>query len=151
MLTLQLLVAVGVLAGQHHGMQPGMHFDQSAVAHHFLIEKEGGTVAIDVKGADDEGTRAAVREHLQMIADDFARGDFSSPFATHGEVPPGVRDMQRLKTDLRYTYEKTPTGGKVLIRSANAQAVAAVHRFLVYQIREHKTGDPIPRERAGRR
>lgn len=144
MLFYEFLVVIGLMTGQHHGMAPGMSFDQSAAVHHFLIERSGGTIAISVKQATDEETRSAIRGHLKMIADDFKRGDFSSPFATHGEVPPGVKDMQRFRKDLRYTYEETPDGGRLAIRSGNPRAIAAVHQFLAYQIRAHKTGDPIP-------
>ena len=144
MKTWTLIAAAALLAGQHQHMAPGMHFDQSAARHHFLIEKDGGTIAIDVRRKDDEATRTAVRAHLKMIADDFARGDFSSPFATHGEVPPGVGELTRLKSRLRYTYEETPDGGRVIIRTTDGRAAAALHAFLAYQIREHKTGDPIP-------
>jgi hypothetical protein len=142
MLIAALILATALVTGQHHDM-PGMHFDQSRAVHHFLIETDGGSIVIEAKNRNDDVTRAAVRAHLKMIADDFARGDFSSPFATHGEVPPGVREMQRLKGSLRYAFEETPDGGRVVIRSANKRAVTAVHRFLAYQIREHKTGDPV--------
>lgn len=140
-----LVMAATLLAGLQHQMQPGMHFDQTAAVHHFLITAEGGTIAIDARNTKEDSTRASIREHLKMVADDFAQGDFSSPLATHGEVPPGAKDMARLKADIRYTYEETPRGGRVLIRSESAPAVAAIHQFLAYQIKEHKTGDPIPR------
>lgn len=60
---------------------------------------------------------------------------------THGEVPPGVPDMQRLKSALSYKYVETDRGGKVVIRTGNADALKAVHEFLRFQIQEHRTGD----------
>ena len=144
MLICGFLMAVGLMGGQHHGMAAGMAFDQTAAVHHFLIESGGGTIRVGVKDESDAHTRMMIRQHLKTIADDFARGDFSSPLATHGEMPAGVEDMRRLKADLRYTYRETPDGGSVVIRTDNAEALAAVHQFLAYQIREHKTGDPIP-------
>jgi hypothetical protein len=145
MLICELVIAATLLAGQQHQMQPGMHFDQMAAVHHFLIETGGGTITLDAKDTADDATRASIREHLKMIAGDFARGDFSSPFATHGEVPPGAKEMARLKTDIHYAYEETAGGGRVVIRTDRPEAVAAIHQFLGYQIKEHKTGDPIPR------
>jgi hypothetical protein len=145
MLICKVVIALALLAGQQHQMQPGMHFDQMAAVHHFLIETGGGTISLEAKDTNADATRASLREHLKMIAGDFARGDFSSPFATHGEVPPGAKEMTRLKADIHYTYEETGGGGRVVIRTDNPEAVAAIHQFLAYQIKEHKTGDPIPR------
>jgi hypothetical protein len=51
--------------------------------------------------------------------------------------------LQRLKSSVTYTFEETPGGGRVRITSDVAEAPAAVHEFLRYQIREHHTGDPI--------
>ena len=155
------ITVVGVLTGQHQmpaGMSHDEHlkkmdalnargamamgFDQKAAVHHFAIEPEGGTISVAVKDRSDERTRVAIRTPLKTIAAEFARGDFSSPVATHSEMPPGARDMQRLKADLRYTFESTPDGGRVVIRTSNIQAVKAVHEFLRYQIVEHETGDP---------
>ncbi len=38
---------------------------------------------------------------------------------------------------------ETPDGGRVAISSANKEAVEAIHRFLRFQIEEHKTGDQL--------
>jgi SAM-dependent methyltransferase len=51
--------------------------------------------------------------------------------------------MQRLKSDVAYTFEETVRGGIVRIATASVEARAAVHQFLTYQIREHATGDPL--------
>jgi len=45
------------------------------------------------------------------IADDFTRGNFDKPFQTHGEVPPGVHDMQTDRSSISYRYEDLPQGG----------------------------------------
>jgi hypothetical protein len=59
----------------------------------------------------------------------------------HDTVPPGVPEMKRLQKHIRYVFEGTPNGGRVVISSADAKALAAIHRFLQFQIQEHKTGD----------
>jgi hypothetical protein len=50
--------------------------------------------------------------------------------------------MKRLRKEIRYTFEESASGGRVVISSADKDAVAAIHNFLRYQIEEHKTGDP---------
>jgi hypothetical protein len=80
---------------------------------------------------------------LKAIAAEYARGDFSKPFATHGEVPPGVSTMQQRKAMMTFKYQETPEGGRVTIATSDPDALAAVHAFLRYQITEHRTGEPL--------
>jgi hypothetical protein len=118
-----------------------MGFDQDATVHHFRLALDGGTIEVAVRGSDDDANRSAIRAHLQEVARQFAEGDFSKPVMTHAEHPPGADRMKALRAEIDYAYEETPAGGLVRIRSGNAQAVEAVHEFLRYQIREHRTGD----------
>jgi len=60
---------------------------------------------------------------------------------THGEMPPGASEMQKLKDSIAYTYEELPAGARVKITTGNEAALKAVHEFLAYQIKEHRTGD----------
>jgi hypothetical protein len=119
-----------------------MAFDQGAATHHFTLTTTGGFIQVVTNDPADTRTRDAVRAHLKMIATQFAGGDFSAPFVTHGEVPPGVPMMRKLKSDIAYAFESTDTGGRVRISTTNTAALAAIHEFLRYQIREHATGDP---------
>ncbi|HET6982761.1 MAG TPA: hypothetical protein VFI53_11515, partial [Myxococcaceae bacterium] len=73
----------------------------------------------------------------------FQAGDFAIPLFVHGQQPDGVPTMRRLKSQITYAYEGLPDGAAVVIRSKNPEAVAAVQEFLRFQIREHRTGDPI--------
>jgi hypothetical protein len=119
-----------------------MGFDQDATTHHFRLAPAGGSIEVTVKNQHDEAAIAAVRRHLRSIAADFARGDFDKPFQTHGEVPPGVAEMQKSRQTIAYRYEDLPGGGAVRIDTKDARALDAVHAFLRYQISEHRTGDP---------
>ena len=119
-----------------------MGFDQAAAEHHFIVTERGGYIQVEVRADADVATRDAIRSHLQQITQEFARGVFEKPFATHGEVPDGVPAMERLAAAIQYRYEERPRGGRVVIDASGREAVAAVHEFLRYQIREHKTGDP---------
>ena len=59
----------------------------------------------------------------------------------HDTVPPGVPEMKKLREQIRYSFEETPKGGRVVISSKDKEALAAAHRFLLFQIEEHKTSD----------
>ena len=117
-----------------------MGFDQDKTAHHFRTSAIGGSIEVEVKDPADSVSRDQVRNHLKEIAAAFAKGDFTKPFETHAEMPPGVPSMERLKTVIRYKYEKTPRGGLVRISTSDPDALKAVHEFLAYQAREHHAG-----------
>ena len=120
-----------------------MGFDQDKVSHHFRLTADGGSIEVSVKETADEKTRDEIRDHLKTISHEFADGIFTSPIATHAEVPPGVTALRERKARVKYSYEETAGGGRVLIQTTDSAAKKAVHDFLSYQIREHATGDPI--------
>jgi diacylglycerol kinase family enzyme len=71
----------------------------------------------------------------------FASGDFSAPMLIHSQNPPGSETMKRLRETIQYKLENTEHGARIRITTKNADAVAAVHEFLRFQIRDHQTGD----------
>lgn len=136
---------------QHHDMvmkhgEQGMGFSQTATVHHFLPGDNGGAIQVEAKDPKDTKSRDEIRMHLGHIARAFASGDFDIPMFVHDtNTVPGVADMQRLKSEIRYKFVETKLGGKVEITSQNQDAIAAVHKFLRFQIEEHQTGDPLPK------
>jgi hypothetical protein len=161
---MNVLAAILVVALQHPAMPAGMSheehleqmakdaglkkrgalamgFDQDTTAHQFRPSATGGSIEVDVKDPADTGLRDRVRDHLKAIAAAFGKGDFAKPFETHGELPPGVPAMERLKAAIRYKYEDTPHGGAVRIDTSDPEALQAVHAFLAYQAREHHSGN----------
>lgn len=120
-----------------------MGFDHSRTTHHFRIEPDGGIIQVDANDAADAESRQAIRSHLAEIASMFSRGDFSSPFAIHQRVMPGVPVLIEKKEAVRYLYEETERGAQVRITTKDPDAVAAVHEFLRAQIGDHRTGDPL--------
>jgi hypothetical protein len=118
-----------------------MGFDQETTAHHFRLSDVGGSIEVVTNDAEDIAGRDQIRTHLKAIATEFARGDFAKPFATHEDVPPGVKTMQARKSSLSFGYQSISNGGAVRITTKDAKTRAAVHEFLRYQIREHGTGD----------
>jgi hypothetical protein len=120
-----------------------MGFSHDKTTHHFGLTKTGGIIQVRVKDATDLAIRDHIRMHLQHISKAFAEGDFEDPMEVHAEVPPGVPAMKKLKDKITYRYESIANGGRVVIRTDNADALEAVHNYLQYQIREHKTGDSL--------
>jgi hypothetical protein len=120
----------------------GMGFDHMKSTHHFFIDEKGGTIEASAKDPVDTQTRDQIRAHFQKIAKMFAEGNFELPMFIHDTEPDGVAKMKLLKNEIRYEYQEQPAGAVVKIATDNAQALAAIHDFLTFQIREHRTGDP---------
>jgi opacity protein-like surface antigen len=99
-----------------------MGFDQSKTTHHFTLTKTGGIIQVQANDPSD---------------------DFTDPHEDHAETPPGVPEMKSRKDKISYQYESIAKGAKVIITTQDPKALEAVHDYLRYQIREHKTGDPL--------
>lgn len=116
-------------------------FDQDRTVHHFVLDDHGGAIDVAVTEAGDQASLDAVRRHLEHVAVAFKNGDFAQPALTHGRPVPGTAEMARLRNRITYRYRLTPTGGRVQIVTRDAEARAAVHAFLSFQIEDHRTGD----------
>jgi hypothetical protein len=123
--------------------EKGMGFSQTATAHHFLLNASGGVIQVEAKDSADATSRNEIRMHLGHIARAFQSGDFDIPMFVHDTVPPGVPEMKRWQKNIKYSFEETPNGGRVVISSTEKEALVAIHRYLRFQIEEHKTGDQM--------
>ncbi len=148
MLNLLMTAVLATLANaanatQDHGAMV-MGFDQDKTVHHFLLFDDGGAIDIAVKDAADAKNRDAIRSHLPHIAMMFGAGDFNAPMLVHDSKDvPGTAALAALKGKIAYGYVETPNGGRVNIVTKDTAALAAVHEFLSFQIREHHTGDAL--------
>ncbi len=145
-----LLLATPALAQEHqhgdrayHEMQERgravMGVDQYSSAHAFEAFPDGGRIVLQRMEEDSAGA-AAIRDHLARVAQAFSRGDFALPGCVHGtgEVP-GTRVMADLRERIRYEFRELPRGGEVRIVTTDPAALHAVHEFLAFQRREHRT------------
>lgn len=127
---------------ESHG-DKAMGFAHGKTTHHFRMMGDGGAIEVAANDPEDKINTEAIRSHLTHIAVMFGAGDFSNPMFVHDGVPPGVTTMKLMKSAIHYTYEETPAGGRIRIKSEDPIAVAATHDFLRFQITEHQTGDPL--------
>ncbi len=115
-----------------------MGFSAETTKHTFRMYSDGGAIEVRALDAKDSATIGMIRHHLQMIADQFAHGDFSNPMAVHDRPPDGAATMSERRTYISYKYSDIPSGGRVRIRTKDARALDAIHEFIRFQIREHK-------------
>ena len=125
-----------------------MGFDEAKTTHHFRLYTDGGAIQVEAKDTkeakDAKDTKGLVRTHLSHIAVMFGNGDFEAPMMVHDTKDvPGIKVLAERHASLTYRYSETPAGGRVEIVTTDAAALAALHEFLRYQIREHKTGDSV--------
>ena len=119
-----------------------MGFDHAKTTHRFVLTPAGGVIEVSANSPDDAASRDAIRSHLAHIARMFEEGDFEAPVLIHDQVPPGVPVMKRDRKKIRWAYEETPAGGRVVATAKEAAALEAIHAFLRFQIEDHRTGDP---------
>src|SRR5258705_2563079 len=120
-----------------------MGFDHTKTTHHFLLLSDGGAIEVGANSSEDTESRDQIRMHLGHIAKMFAGGNFKAPMLVHGQIPPGVPVMQKLKNDIQYKFEEMEQGAQIRISTSSPEALQAIYEFLRFQIEEHKTGDPV--------
>jgi hypothetical protein len=118
-----------------------MGFAHAKTTHRFRLRRDGGIIEVNAKDPGDTASRDQIRVHLKDITQKFTRGDFTAPMLIHAQTPPGVPEMKTLRAEIRYDFETTERGGLIRVTSSNAKAVEAVHDFLRFQIKDHRTGD----------
>ena len=120
-----------------------MGFDHTKTTHHFLLQDQGGSIEVTANSPEDVESSNQIRMHLKHIAMMFAEGNFNAPMLVHDQTPPGVPVMRELKDEIKYNYEEIGRGAAVRISTTNPIALKAIHEFLRFQIKEHKTGDSL--------
>jgi hypothetical protein len=116
-----------------------MGVDQYTSIHRFDALPDGGRIELQRDRDDSLGT-ARIRAHMRDIARAFAEGDFGTPAMVHVKTVPGAAVMRTRRDRIRYEPVDLPRGGALRIRSADAAAIAAIHRFLAFQRAEHRVG-----------
>lgn len=130
-------------AGVNERGDKAMGFSHEKTTHHFILLKDGGVIEVSAKNVEDRESREQIQMHLTHIAKAFAEGDFNLPMFIHDQTPPGVEVMKARKTRITYQYESFTEGARVRISTTDKQALAAIHEFLRFQIKDHQTGDSL--------
>lgn len=113
-----------------------MGVDQYSSAHRFDDRPDGGAIELQRDPGDSAGV-SVIRAHLAEIARKFSVGDFEVPGFVHGTAVPGTAVMHTRRAAISYQFEPLPGGGRVVMRTRDAEAVRAIHAFLAFQRNEH--------------
>jgi hypothetical protein len=151
---IMLATATSVLSAQSHPkgdsafaalQERGQHYmgvDQYTSTHHFLDLADGGRIVL-VRDSTDTTGISTIRMHLQHITSAFSQGDFQIPMLVHDTTVPGVGVMARKHDAIRYVFAPLTGGGQVTMSTSDPEALKAIHAFLAFQRREHKTNDDM--------
>ena len=113
-----------------------MGVNQYTSRHVFEPLADGGRIELQ-RSTEDSAGAALIRRHMQVIARQFAAGDFRLPGVVHARDIPGTRVMADRRAAISYTVESLPGGAAVRVRSDDAVAVRAVHDVLAFQRQDH--------------
>ncbi len=128
----------GFVALQERGRE-AMGVDQYTSSHVFDALPDGGRIELQ-RDVDDPPGIATIRQHLQEVAAAFQRGDFRIPGFVHAQPVPGTDVMARARERITYTYSELPRGGQIRITTTDPDALHAVHEFMTFQRRDHRSG-----------
>jgi hypothetical protein len=109
--------------------------------HSFRLFDDGAAIELRATDAKDAPTVDAIRKHIGVIADQFKANNFSTPMFVHAKTPDGIETMKKLHDAIEFRYEELPAGARIRMATANSEALAALHKFMHFQIVEHRTGD----------
>lgn len=130
-------------AGVNRRGDKEMGFSHEKTAHHFTLLTDGGSIEVVANDSGDADSREDIRRHLDHIVMMFQNNNFDIPMLIHDRVPPGVPMMKQKRDVIAYSYVPTDRGGMVRIKTADPEAISAIHKFLLFQIRDHRTGDAV--------
>ena len=114
-----------------------MPFDLAKTTHIFRMTDSGGVERVIVKDASDKDQVVLVQQHLKHEAEAFQRGDYSDPASLHGEVMPGLKELQTEAELISVRYSALPNGAEITFETADLHLLTAIHRWFGAQLSEH--------------
>lgn len=119
-------------------MQQVVPFDLSQATETFSETVHGGVQHVVAKSPNDARQIKLIQQHLQKIAEDFHKGDFSATERIHGPGMPGLKQLKKAEIDdIKFEYKPLPDGGQIHYSSEWPQYVEALHQWFNAQKIEH--------------
>jgi hypothetical protein len=117
-----------------------MPFDLAKTRHGFADLPDGGLQTVTAMDPADTLQARLVREHLQLEAAKFLRGEFADPMAIHGHAMPGVAELRQSAGKIRVAFAAIPAGATIRYTTGDPALVAALHRWFAAQRADHGGG-----------
>jgi len=118
-----------------------MGFSHEKTKHTFRLLEDGGAIEVRANDGADAESIGLIRAHMKEIAKEFTAGTFTKPEQIHARMPDGVDVIKELGAAVTFEYEELDRGARVRVKTKDARGREAVHAFLRFQIKDHRTGD----------
>ncbi|CAA9891034.1 conserved exported hypothetical protein [Candidatus Methylobacter favarea] len=110
----------------------------------FTKTVHGGVQHVVVKSPGNTAQIKLIQAHLQKLAEDFRKGDFSETERIHGADMPGLVQLKLAAADdIKFEYEALPDGAQIHYSTEYPQYVQALHEWFDAQISD-EGNDVIP-------
>ena len=125
-------------------MQQVVPFALDQTLETFTKTVHGGVQHVLAKSADDTQQIKLIQEHLQKLANQFRKGDFSSTERVHGADMPGLAQLKRAEPDdIKFEYKALKNGAQIHFSTEYPQYDKALHEWFDAQMSDHGN-DVIP-------
>jgi len=114
-----------------------MPFDLDKTLHIFKKTESGGTQSVVVRDAADTQDIAFIRMHLEMEAENFARGDFTDPADLHSADMPGLSVLKVNYPRIKISYREIENGAQIDFETGDTTTTAAIHAWFDAQVGDH--------------
>ncbi len=115
-----------------------MPFDLKATTHFFNKTQNGGLQQVIANDPQDQKQIILIRQHLQNIADQFSKGNFSGPTHIHGEEMPGLAELKKARPgEIRINYRDLIDGAELQYIVSEPSLITALHRWIDAQLSDH--------------
>ncbi len=115
-----------------------MPFSLEKTQHQFTKTDSGGIQRVISRAPLNKTEINLIRQHLEQLAKEFKRGDFSGPETIHGYAMPGLATLRSAKPGtLNITYSLEPLGARLSLDSKDAVLIKAVHEWFDAQLHDH--------------
>jgi hypothetical protein len=115
-----------------------MPFALSQTTHVFERTPDGGVQKVVLKDGADPAQLRLVRQHLQDIGDQFAKGDFSGPETIHGHDMPGLEALRQAKPgEMSVKYADIQNGAQLQFIARRPELIHALHSWIGAQLGDH--------------
>lgn len=122
----------------HQRMQQLVPFSLNKTLETFTKTVHGGIQHIVAKSEDDSKQIQLIQAHLLKLANEFAKGDFSTTERIHGTEMPGLTVLKTAQTDdIKFEYKALPNGAQIHYSTEYPQFVQALHQWFDAQKTEH--------------
>lgn len=120
-----------------------MPFDLSKTTHVFADAPSGGIEVVTADDPNDSSQISLIRTHLQHEADNFSKGDFSDPAATHSNDMPGLAELERGVGRFTVSYKELADGAQLTYTSSDPALITALHQWFEAQRTDHGAGSDM--------